>query len=552
MILCTISTQAQFLSPITIPPALTGSNISLMLQNGTQQFYSGFNTNTIGYNGSHLGPTIILQKGQNVKFDVMNMLGDTTTTHWHGLHVSPENDGSPHNLIMNGATWSPSFMVMDKAATYWYHPHLHGKTLKQVVKGAAGMIIVKDSEEALLTLPRTYGIDDFPLMFQFLTVNNTTKQIEMDDELDNAILINGQIQPFLNVPAQVVRLRLLNASSHRFIMFGLDDNRNFKQIASDGGLLNTPISMNKLMLGSGERAEILVDFSGQTGSSFYIKQYGTQLPSGYPGGPPDAMGMMQLGPLDNLNFNLLKINVVSPTANPISTIPNTLVENTSISQVGAFVRNMSITGSPAMSMTNFLINGASYDENLINFTTSKDKVEIWNITNQSMMPHPFHIHGNTFQVISVNGNPPAANLQGRKDVVTIPPNNGNVRLIIKYEDFTDPMLPYMYHCHILSHEDKGMMGQFIVNTTTGINATEESNNLLVFPNPAKDIVSIRLNNQEIIQEISVFNQLGQVVYSKIVNARSFDIPFTTLSAGIYNFRIKTNNQFLFKKITKTN
>lgn len=459
------ATNAQFTTPLPIPTTLTGTNFSLMLQNGTSAFYTGFNTNTNGYNGNYLGPTLILQNGQNVTMNVMNMLGDTTTTHWHGLHVSSVNDGSPHNLIMDGDTWSPNFTIKDKASTYWYHPHLHGKTLKQVVKGAAGFIIVKDSEESALTLPRNYGTDDFPIAFQFQTFNTTTKQIVLNDELDNAILINGVIQPILNLPAQVVRLRLLNASSHRYINFGFSDNSSFKQIASDAGLLNAPISLTKLQLGSGERAEVLIDLTGKQGTTVYINQFGASLPAGYPGGPPDAMGMTTLGPLDNINFNLIKINVGAPTSTPVTTIPTTLTTNTAWNSIGATTRNFTLADSPTMSMTNFQINNLKYDENVINFNTTQDKVEIWNITNSSMMPHPFHIHGNHFFVLAVNGATPAANLRGRKDVITVPPNNGSVKIITKYEDFANDTMPYMYHCHILSHEDDGMMGQFIVNNS---------------------------------------------------------------------------------------
>ncbi|MCB0660887.1 MAG: multicopper oxidase domain-containing protein, partial [Saprospiraceae bacterium] len=150
-------------TPLFIPDTLSGHEINLSIKEGSHSFYASHNTSTIGYNGNLLGPTIILHKGQSVQMNVANELNDTTTTHWHGLHVSPQNDGSPHNLIMANTTWSPKFEVMDKAATYWYHPHLHGKTMKQVIQGAAGMIIVRDDEESKLNLPRTYGVDDIPL-----------------------------------------------------------------------------------------------------------------------------------------------------------------------------------------------------------------------------------------------------------------------------------------------------------------------------------------------------------------------------------------------------
>lgn len=544
-----VATVAAQTTPIPIPPVLSGSNISLTLQNGTTSFYNGFNTATNGYNGNYLGPTLVLQSGQSVTIDVANMLGDTTTTHWHGLHVAPINDGSPHNLIMDGATWSPSFTVMDKAATYWYHPHLHGKTMEQVIKGASGFIIVQDNEEAALALPRTYGVDDFPIAFQFQTFNNVTKQLVMNDELDNAVLINGVVSnASINVPAQIVRLRLLNASSHRFFMFGFNDNRTFHQITSDAGLLNTGIPLTRLQLASGERAEILVDFSGQQGSTFFLKQYGTQLPAGYPGGPPDNMGMMQLGPLDNTNFDLLQFNVISPTTNPITTLPTTLTTNLVTSTAGATTKNFLLQGSPMMSMTDFNINGMQYNDNVMNFITQQDAVMIWNITNQSMMPHPWHIHGNHFYIQSINNAAPPLNMRGRKDVVTVPPQGGNVKLIMKYEDFADSDMPYMYHCHILSHEDNGMMGQFIV--TPNVTATAPINierNISISPNPLSLGHSLRIAAEDDIREVHVINSVGQVVLSFSANKKQMDIDLSLIK-GEYYIQVLTQNNILTQKI----
>jgi len=534
---------AQFTTPAPVPPTLSGNTINLTLQNGTQQFYPGYNTATIGYNGNHLGPTLVLQKGQEVTINVTNTLGDTTTTHWHGLHVAPVNDGGPHSHIMDGETWSPAFTVMDNAATYWYHPHLHGKTLKQVVKGAAGLIIVQDNTENAIALPRTYGSDDFPLVFQFLTFNNATKQIEMTDDADNAVLVNGVIQPYLDVPAQVVRLRLLNASSHRFFEFSFSDNRTFYQITSDCGLLNAPVSMNRLMLASGERAEILVSFAGQSGSTLYLKQLGTQLPAGYPGGPAGmGMGGMALGPLDNTDFNLLKMNVTGPTANAITNIPAELVQNTVWSSAGTFIRNITITASPMMSTTNFFLNGVKFDEEVINFTAIQGNTEIWNITNQSMMPHPFHIHGNHFYVLSVNGATPPANQQGRKDVITIPPMMGSVQLIIRYEDFADPDMPYMYHCHILSHEDNGMMGQFLVlppaTGTLPQNPANQNPAATLYPNPAAETLTLQLNPALLtFGKIEIFNTSGQPVLQQNITQTFTVLNIASLPSGLYFVKI---------------
>ena len=165
----TIFSSAVLLSaqnPVIVPGTLSGTEFNLNLQNGTFQFYEGINTTTMGVNGDILGPTLIMQKGDNVDITVNNNLNDTTTIHWHGMHVSAENDGGPHTTIAPGASWNPQFTVLDKAGTYWYHPHLHMKTNEHVTKGIAGFIIVQDEEEAALELPRTYGVDDFPLVIQ--------------------------------------------------------------------------------------------------------------------------------------------------------------------------------------------------------------------------------------------------------------------------------------------------------------------------------------------------------------------------------------------------
>lgn len=537
-------------NPIAIPPTLSGSSIDLTLQNANNVFYTGYNTATIGYNGNYLGPTIILQQGQEVTLNVTNLLGDTTTTHWHGLHVAPMNDGGPHSMIMAGETWSPNFTVMDKAATYWYHPHLHHKTLAQVVKGAAGLIIVRDAEEAALTLPRNYGIDDIPLIFQFQTFDNATKQIVANDELDNTVLVNGTVNGMVDVPAQVVRLRLLNASSHRVFRFGFADNHQFMQIASDAGLLNAPVALTRLTLGPGERAEVLVNLTGAEGSTLFLKTFGNELPTGYPGGA--AMMGMTTGPLDNISFNVLQVNVIAPTPNPITSIPSTLTVNTPWTEAGASTRNMQLSAQPMMSATNFFINNVKFDEGVVNFTTQQENVEVWNISNQTMMAHPFHIHGNHFYVLEVNGATPPANMQGRKDVVIVPPMNGTVKLITKYEDFADPDMPYMYHCHILSHEDNGMMGQFIVTPlASGIEDAGQLKDIKLYPNPAT--TSITLQSGFVIEksELDLVNVLGETVWhTTITNANTAEIDVTALAKGLYFVRVALPDRIYFEKFIK--
>jgi bilirubin oxidase len=338
----------------------------------------------------------------------------------------------------------------------------------------AGFIIVLDNEEAALTLPRTYGVDDVPLVFQFKTFDAGKQIVEMDEE-DNEVLVNGVLRGgTLDLPAQVVRLRLLNGSSHRYFNLGFVNSVDFKQIGGDGGLLDAPVSMSKLILAPGERAEILVDLTGKENQNLMVRQFGTQLPQGYPGGPMMQMGgSNMMGPLDDSDFDLMKIKVTAPTTNAVTTIPSTLTTNSPFSQVGATGRTFGMTAQPMMSMNNFFINGSKFDMETINFTTELGKTEVWTLTNSTMIAHPFHVHGLSFYVVSINGAAPPATLKGRKDVVTVPPMQGQVKIALRFDHFSDPVMPYMYHCHILSHEDQGMMGQFLVTSpTTGTNETQ--------------------------------------------------------------------------------
>ncbi|MFN4254593.1 MAG: multicopper oxidase domain-containing protein [Saprospiraceae bacterium] len=523
---------------IPIPPMLEGTTFDLTAQSGTTEIFPGIQTATKGYNGSQLAPTLIFQKGQTVTLNVMNMLGDTTTTHWHGLHIAPANDGSPHTPIMAGEMWSPSFEVMDNASTYWYHPHLHGKTLNQVVKGMAGFIIVRDAEEAALALPRTYGVDDVPLVFQWKTFDAAKQIVEMD-EADNEVLVNGVLRGgTLNLPAQVVRLRLLNGSSHRYFDFGFANSLAFKQIASDGGLLDAPVSMTKLILAPGERAEILVDLTGKEGQTLTLRQFGTQLPQGYPGGAMMQMGggASMMGPLDDTDFDLMTIAVTAPTANPITSIPTALTTNTPYPQAGAASRTFGFSAQPMMSMTNFFINGSKFDMEKINFEVELGKNEVWTLTNQTMMAHPFHVHGLSFYVLSVNGAAPPANLKGRKDVVTVPPMQGQVKIAVRFDDFADAEMPYMYHCHILSHEDTGMMGQFLVkspSTSTGEPAPNAACQICVNALPMPSGVDLSK-----VVRAEVFDQAGRLmrVHEKgSLGGQSLDV--SGLPTGLYLMKI---------------
>ena len=242
-----ISSDAKSQNPLAIPDTLSGTTFQLNINDTTKQFYTSYNTNTFGINANYLGPTLFLNQGDSVSITVNNLLADTTTIHWHGMHVSSKNDGGPHTYILPSTSWNPKFQIKDKASTYWYHSHLHMKTNHHATLGAAGLIIVRDTEEAALNLPRRYNVDDFPIVIQSKAFDSN-KQITINNAYDSVMMVNGTLKPFLNIPAQVVRLRLLNASSNRVYNIGFTGNLTFYQIASDGGLLSAPVSITRLRL----------------------------------------------------------------------------------------------------------------------------------------------------------------------------------------------------------------------------------------------------------------------------------------------------------------
>lgn len=504
ILLCASGAVAFSQNTLVIPPAISTQTIDLTLQEGTHEFYPGIVTNTMGANGSLLGPTLILTKGQNVDISVHNQLPDSTTIHWHGLHVAPENDGGPHSIISQGATWNPQFTVLDKAGTYWYHPHLHMKTDLHVSKGIAGMILVRDAEEAGLGLPMSYGVDEFPIVMQTKGFD-ANGQILVHTDLDTAVMVNGVIDASVDMPAQVVRLRLLNGSSMRVMEIGFSDNRSFSIIGTDGGLLSAPVSKTRLRMAPGQRADILVDLTSSLGQNFQLMSYGSEIPSGNYGAAQPGMGPGATAslpdypnnPLNGSNFQLLDISVVAQTGSPVTSIPASLATFTPLPETDAVItRDLNFTSTTAMNNLNgpFAINGTMFNMDVINYTIPLDNIEIWSLTNSTPIAHPFHIHDVQFFILDINGAAPPAELQGYNDVVLVPAGMGNVRFIAKFENHASDTVPFMYHCHMLTHEDMGMMGQFlVVDPSASVDEIGE-NEISFYPNPTTGVITIQKEN----------------------------------------------------------
>lgn len=552
--------KAQTLLPV--PDTLVGPNFTLNMHKDSVQFFPGAISKTYAFNQyKYLGPTLIFNKGTNVNITVNNQVGDTTTVHWHGIHLPAKWDGGPHTPIMPAASWNPQFTVMDHAATYWYHPHMHMKTAEQAIKGAAGLIIVRDPLEAALNLPRKYGVDDIPLIVQCQQYD-AQNQAMPEGMQDSTILVNGArgtygYTVYANLPAQVVRMRILNASGERTFNFGFTGNKQFKIIASDGGLLNAPVTVTRIRLAPGERAEILIDLSGLNSQTLHLKSYASELPIGIQGGPtmpmpPNSPPMDS--PLNGIDFNIMQINVVAQTANPVTSMPATLVNNVIFPQASATAtRTIRFTADSLMVMDGpFYFNDSSFNMMRIDYQIPLNSVEVWKLVNETMVAHPFHIHDVQFFVIDRSGNPPAAEESGRKDVVLVPPGD-SLMFITKFEDFVDT-IPYMYHCHILMHEDDGMMGQFVVtNSTTGIKQNSKiKGRVLVYPNPATDVLNIVSKEMSIAgASLSIYNVLGEKVYfAEKISSSSWEINTSQFNSGIYTLELKSNSTILTDKFIK--
>ncbi len=538
-------------TPLPVPDTLVGPNFVLNMHKDSVQFFPGNKSKTYAFNQfKYLGPTLIFNKGSNVSITVNNQIGDTTTVHWHGIHLPAKWDGGPHSPILPATSWNPQFTVMDHAATYWYHPHMHMETAEQAIKGAAGLIIVRDPAEAALALPRKYGVDDIPLIVQCQQYNSQNQAMPKGME-DSTILVNGAranygYTVYANLPAQVVRIRILNASGERTFNFGFEGNKPFKQIGTDGGLLNTPLNTTRIRLAPGERAEVLLDLSGLNGQTLYLKSFASELPMGIQGGPtmPMPPGSPPMdSPLNGVDFNILKINVVAQTPNPIVSVPVTLVNNTPYLPASASVtRTIRFTADSLMVMDGpFYFNDSSFNMMRIDYQIPLNQVEVWKLVNETMVAHPFHIHDVQFNVIDRNGSAPPPSENGRKDVVLIP-SGDSLMFIAKFEDFADDNIPFMYHCHILMHEDDGMMGQFIVSeNAAGFPKNTLNSKNIVYPNPTYDNITIELENDKVLS-VKVVDELGRTVLNQDLDeVTKATIDLKGLQEGLYIILLQKEN-----------
>ena len=467
--------KVDHINPLKIPPLLNGKIdngrkiFDLSAQHGKSEFFENRYTPTIGLNGSFLGPTIRCKAGDQVTYNVRNNLETSTTLHWHGFHVPSKHDGGPHQVIKPDDIWSPFFEVKQKASLIWYHSHLIGLTGQQVNQGLAGLILVNDDESAVLGLPSDYGIDDVPLVIQDRRFNEdgsfaylTSMHDRMMGFKGDTILVNGTARAHLTVRRQLTRLRILNGSNSRIYNFGLENDQSFTQIASDGSLLARPVKRRRLRLAPGERAEIIVDMG--TSRRLLLMSYPDIIR-----GSTGMMGRMMRGMAgNNETFSVLELRA-DRLEKTNTSIPKQLIKVPSwqasqARRTRSFDLEMGMMGGRGgmgMMGEQMTINGKSMDMERIDERVKLGSIEIWTIRNSTPVSHPFHIHDIQFRILDRDGKLPAPHEAGLKDTVLVDPGE-NVRVIAEFNDFADSNIPYMYHCHILEHEDAGMMGQFVV------------------------------------------------------------------------------------------
>ncbi|MBV1886682.1 MAG: multicopper oxidase domain-containing protein [Parvibaculaceae bacterium] len=440
---------------------------NLKMQKGISQFFANVETSTLGINGDYLGPTLRMVAGETVQMNVTNNIGDTSSMHWHGMHVPADQDGGPHQLIKDGDQWRAEYEVKQHASTFWYHSHVMGKTGLQVYHGLAGVIIVEDEEANGLGLPQNYGVDDIPLILQDRKFNDDGSfdySLGMHEQMmgitGDTMLVNGTVHPYFEATSDSLRLRLLNASNSRIYEMKFSDSRHFHQIASDGGLLEKPVKMTSLTLSPGERAEIIVDLSSGKPVSLISRTPATE----------EFFGdMTQMREGGNEAFKLLDI-IPSVQRKPVGKLPGSLARLEKVDErIAIKTRTFNLDMGTGFGMmlgregNNMTINGKSMDMKRIDEVVKLGTSEIWHIVNPSFEAHPFHIHDVQFRILDRDGKPPIESETGLKDTVLIP-SKESVRLLLSFRDYADPDTPYMYHCHNLEHEDAGMMGQFTVVT----------------------------------------------------------------------------------------
>ncbi|MGK2933880.1 MAG: multicopper oxidase family protein [Gemmatimonadaceae bacterium] len=421
--------------PNVVAVTLTATRARLSLLPGTT-------TEAYAYNGRVPGPTLEVREGDRVVVRFKNDLPEATTVHWHGLHLPFDADGSPFHPVAPGEEYEYAFTVRPgSAGTYWYHPHPNHETGIQVARGLYGAVIVRAADDPLpasltekvLILSDNRFLPDGSLDIPDLHSPQWRTDFENGREGD-VLLVNGEIMPTLSIRSgEVQRWRVINASAGRYYRLALPGH-TLLHVGNDGGLFERPVEVNEILLASAERVELLVRGTGRPGTEAVLQAL------------PYDRYVPQTRPRDwNETRELLKLRYTAdPPVQPVP-LPETLRPVPALDSASA-------TETRVMVMTQGMINGRVMDMNRVDVSASLGATEIWQVENLVGLDHPFHLHGFQFQVLDRDGVPEP--YRSWKDVVNVPKHQ-TVRFIVRYEHYPGK---WMFHCHILDHEDHGMMG----------------------------------------------------------------------------------------------
>lgn len=442
-----------FATPLRIPPLLESEIVDgervfrLSAKAGETELVPGVVFATMGFNGTHLAPTIRAARGEHVRIHVTNDLTMPTTAHWHGMILPASQDGTAHQSIMPETTWTAAWQIDQPATTLWYHPHPHGQTELQVSRGMAGLFLIDDaSSDRPSGLPSDYGLDDIPLIIQDVTVQSGgtlagTPVTAPIGRIGNTVIVNGTYQPHFQASTSLVRFRILNASAARCYNVELDAQQTFYLVGTDGGLLPSPQPLTSLLISPAERAEILIPVPRN--ADLILRSV------------PHDLGMSHgdniiSGAEDTLDL----LRITRATSATTRELPVALSSTALPHKADAVTERHFTLGDTT-------INGRAMDMNRVDTMIAANATELWTVSNSSDRAHNFHIHGTQFAVNAMNDEAAAVQNRGWKDTVFIPAGQ-SVELIVPFSSFADPTTPYMYHCHMLWHEDQGMMAQYVL------------------------------------------------------------------------------------------
>ena len=390
------------------------------------------------------GPALEAHVGDQVIVHYRNDLAVNTTVHWHGLQLPNASDGTPSSqmVVPPAGTFTYSFVAQD-AGTFWYHPHVEADVL--IEKGLYGPVRILSADEPAASADRIFVLDDVKLTAdgQFSAITDALDV--MLGRQGNVLLVNGMVRPSVSVKAQTrERWRFINTANGRYFNLTLG-GRPFWVIGWDGGLLPRPYVTTSLVIAPGERYEVLVKFAASDAHQSLVLQT-VHYDRGHD--IPDP------GPLD-----LLAVRVAGVGSDPPADMdaPFTVPTWTPLPVVETTpVRKFELKEEEGKAFPRFFINDEAFPHNTP-ITGTEGEIAIWEIHNETEMDHPFHLHGMFFQVLDLNGIPPLQ--QGHKDTINVP-QKSKLRFAVKY----GPTGNWMYHCHILEHAERGMMGELRIGT----------------------------------------------------------------------------------------